>query len=157
MAGDTDGASDCSSRKFKFKCCKTQVTTNLLSIKCGGIYHSSCAERDVSGITVLEDSRVICCGTINGTIDDLFVADKTVCELHQSLDELKHKLDKVSCEKDLLREIISEVQDKNRILIENNNLLVQRISDVEKKHQQKTQLTTPTNVINSKINKVPLN
>ncbi|KAK9882731.1 hypothetical protein WA026_022992 [Henosepilachna vigintioctopunctata] len=51
--------------------------------------------------------------------------------------EINLKFEKVNAENILLKELLREVQEKNKILTENNNLLVQRICDIDKKNAQK--------------------
>ncbi|KAK9886159.1 hypothetical protein WA026_015671, partial [Henosepilachna vigintioctopunctata] len=51
--------------------------------------------------------------------------------------ETNLKFEKVNAENILLKELLREVQEKNEILTENNNLLIQRICDIDKKNAQK--------------------
>lgn len=84
MAGDDDGASESSAKKFKFRCCKIKETNNIVCIKCGKVFHYSCAERDFPQVSILKDSRAICCGKLNGDNADLFSAHKKIQGSHYS-------------------------------------------------------------------------
>lgn len=92
--------------KVPFKCCKKKVSSVALCIKCGSIFHKSCAKRDwANEINFIDKNRLVCCGNDSEVKSDVLSKDLEIS---------------------LLKKLLIEMEDKNRILQENCMLWKQK-------------------------------
>lgn len=88
------------SLKTFYKCCAKKVCKARICINCDSVYHSSCAKR--RNLKIINNTQVRCC--------DSMAANR------EATLELKVEY---------LNKIVSELKDKNSVLMENNSLLKQ--------------------------------
>ncbi|KAK9877480.1 hypothetical protein WA026_018589 [Henosepilachna vigintioctopunctata] len=133
LAGDEDVSEDRSSNSNKDEklCnhCNKKVLEYVVCIKCGENFHFSCmnqAAKRRNAICVHQMTQV-------SNVEEDNESGSCHAQAFQFM-EINLKLEKVSAENILLKELLREVQEKNKILTENNNLLVQRLCDIDKKN-----------------------
>lgn len=98
--------------KRVFKCCKGKTTNNIQCINCGEIFHYSCAK--VKKVKFVSEKFVICCE--NGKKE----ADATS---NLKTNTIAYGQMESEREIQLLKRIITEMEEKYNILKENNRLL----------------------------------
>lgn len=104
------------SAENKFKCCQKRNTV-LVCIRCYNVYHPSCANR-IAHLKVIEGHKVVCC---RKDVEELSKDKLTPMNSSESTVHLQG----------LYEKLISEIEDKNLILKENNNLLKDKIKFLE--------------------------
>lgn len=104
-------------------CCSKKCTV-LVCVNCYSLFHKSCSERMGKKLQKVDEHKVICCEKENIFFDSR--------EVH-----------KLQIENRLLSKLITEIEDKNAVLKENNRLLqekmegkVDKINKLDKKHKQ---------------------
>lgn len=108
-----------SDKKMRFECCKTKVFHSRVCVNCGKAFHKSCAERDFGGkVVIIDETRLICCDNCTGDIT--------------SKSEHTNEAEEVR----LLRQLIKEITDKNKLLEENKRLLEEKLESVGKIRQE---------------------
>lgn len=121
MADNADVDSDCADENGKIlgtndakkggecaaRCCGKKCGV-VVCVNCFSIYHKSCGNR-MSKLQKIGGSKVICCETKK---EDLGIQTGII--------------DKLQLENSLLKRLLSEMEDKNHILKENNRLLIER-------------------------------
>lgn len=125
----------------KYKCCAGRSCKTLFCRYCKGAYHSACAIR--KNFKIMEGGELVC------------------CEPEQSESELLNGEDKYENEKlrmqvGFLNRLLTELEEKNWLLNENNTLLRQRIEFLENSQGENMQgrKTYPVTVYQSQKQKV---
>ncbi|XP_050513250.1 uncharacterized protein LOC126888865 [Diabrotica virgifera virgifera] len=110
-----------------FKCC--QKTTNVIvCIKCGSIFHLSCSSRKKQKCIKLCDTRIVC-ETCEQSENPKGNSVSHTQEVNAHILQL---------EIDFLKTILSEKEEKYKILFDNNQLLKRTNELLEEKVKQKT-------------------
>lgn len=106
MAPAKKDATEVSPVKTVFMCCATKSSSIVICVKCGNIFHYSCAVRDWSEkVSFLEKNRVLCCA-------DPFEFGSDEVTNNTGEDE------NIS----YLKRLVEELTDKNKLLQENSIL-----------------------------------
>lgn len=122
MAPSNEQSKDDVPGKFAFSCCRKKFSGVIVCVKCGGLYHYSCATRDWSGkVVFIDKTRVICCDVPDKSEVGGVAADE--------------KTDLIEC----LKRLVEELTDKNRILQENSDLWKQKFADATKPQKNSRQ------------------
>lgn len=105
-----------SSESFSFFCCKTRVSKVCVCIGCGKTYHNSCVKRDwAESVKTIDESRLIC----ENCESEFLTSQKTI------FDDIN--------ECTLLKIIIKEMLEKSNILMQQNGLMQEMLSEKEEK------------------------
>lgn len=147
-SSDDDG-SECESESSKksgktgskntecvFKCCGKKCSV-VVCRNCDTPYHKSCSTR-LPNITPVSGGKVECCPSINTNQDK---AEKYAGQKSDPNEEadinVKHENEKLRIEVEYLKMLVREITEKNEILKENNQLLIQRINTVSRSNTKK--------------------
>lgn len=99
------------SRKVHYKCCIKKECSVAVCVRCLAVFHTSCKGR-LKGLKILDANKVLCCD-----------ADPTTT---------KHSSDRVSSsEFELMHRLLASTEEKNGLLIQNNQLLTEKIGFLE--------------------------
>lgn len=111
MAGDED-VIESGSEKGEIECyqCKRKVVDSVKCYKCFDVFHPKCMEKSAN----LKSST---CKHEEGNI----------YKLAKEYSELQNEKDIMNVEIHYLKQLLKEVQEKNRILMENNSLLMEKV------------------------------
>lgn len=154
MAPTSEDADDreenfCSENVSLYRCCKGKPHKCITCIKCGSVYHKSCANR-YSHFKIIDASRLVCCDAqseIGDSIQEQTQAGgrDTEKSIKDQADE--HEVNPITCmqidhlkrENELLIELMKQSEEKNHILRQNNGLLLEKIASLQKTlHQHQT-------------------
>lgn len=108
-----------SENKTFFECCKKKESRISVCVQCGKVYHKSCVLRDhANRVEIIDETRLICCqqpepGKQPATYQDI-ITEK-------------------SNQIDLLRQLVKEMESKNKLLEENKLLLEEKLENALKK------------------------
>ncbi|KAG5894053.1 hypothetical protein JTB14_037895 [Gonioctena quinquepunctata] len=111
----------------KFKCCETKLCKVVVCSNCSAAYHYSCAER-IGNVKLQSE--------LGGILTFTCCQPKTEGEYSENV-----KILRLTLENNMLRQLLEEVRDKNLILKENNSLLIQRFTSLEKTLSSEKTLT----------------
>ncbi|CAH0561696.1 unnamed protein product [Brassicogethes aeneus] len=118
MAGDDDGPDNDGNKSCKY-CKKNVVTTVIKCSICESVFHPSCALR-VAGLVVIGSNYLVkCCAQYSEVMS---TAQPFVNDLLSAKDQLVKSKDR----------IISELKEKEAILMDNINLLKEKIMNIQK-------------------------
>lgn len=110
-------------KKNSYKCCKNKSTSVVVCVNCGDLYHRSCLKRKTG--KEITGAIFVCCESA------------TTSETSNTSEVNKEQL---LIENKLLKKLISEMEDKNRLLQENKRLIEEKLENYRealKKCQQK--------------------
>lgn len=105
--------------------CRKYVVKSIKCEKCCCTYHPSCAQRQ-KGIKILSESALICCG--NENIEN-FSENSTKDPV--MLTRSKVSINVESSKYDLLINIIQKLEESDKLLMENKDLLQEKIYKLE--------------------------
>ena len=108
MAANAEHPIDAVPEKIFFECHKKKESAYCVCINCGKTFHKSWAERDYAGkLKIIDATRIVCCK--------------------------KNLTQKPTEEITILKVLVTELQDKNRLLEQNTTLLRENIRYLEEK------------------------
>lgn len=132
----------------QFKCCQSKTTKNIVCIKCGNIYHLSCAVKNKLKCVKICDSRIVC----------------AECELLDSQTTSNEAIIKLKTENEFLKKILKEKEDKYNLLLSNNDLLTQnnrllqdKIIHLESKYDSSSFLPHQQKAVSKSLHKKDVN
>lgn len=125
MTGDTDPEDEGSDSSVvakngsKMKCCPTRGCSVYVCTRCFAVYHRSCSKK-FSNLKIIDPIKctAICCGEADLKIPQASAGGGEVDMAMYRERELEVKY---------LRMLLEEVQDKNRVLQMNNDLLLEKL------------------------------
>lgn len=153
----SEGDGELGDQKLPFKCCKSKVTSVLVCINCGNLYHRSCLQRKID--FKKDDPRIKCCNKqpkvpsieVN-TEDNLEVEEepKGACTDHV-------RMDRSETENFYLKKLLCESEEKNKILQRNIQLLYENKTLLEEKVNQLKEEINNQGMTKSSHSEVPTN
>ncbi|XP_044752901.1 uncharacterized protein LOC123312505 [Coccinella septempunctata] len=110
-------------------CCRRNVVKSIKCEKCDSRYHPSCITR-IKGAKIGDKSSLVCCES--GKEAEELSEDCIIDDTNNIATEIKQTITIESTKLELMIKIIQELEDKNQVLNENNQLLKYKISVLEK-------------------------
>lgn len=133
-----------------FKCCVKKSCNVTVCINCYAIYHNSCLARNGKIKRKIDETKIECC------VPDNKVAGMSVNNNNDEI--LRMEKSKMNMEIEYLKRMVEELVDKNNILKQNNELLVEQNSNLKTVMQnQNNQKTYKDVYLNCSSNSKPVN
>nr|XP_023017588.1 speckle targeted PIP5K1A-regulated poly(A) polymerase-like isoform X2 [Leptinotarsa decemlineata] len=131
MAGNGELCKEAS--EMSFKCCAEKGVKVAMCVICGNIFHFSCLER-MTKFMKLDKNRIVCC-ELNYRVQFVCPENDSKVILPYYIKVIcKDVIESLKVDIQLLIGIIREKEDKYQVLLENKNLLVEKVDTITKKN-----------------------